>query len=327
MQLGRNFTNMLETTYLTDEQRADLKSGKLTVSDMDATVQNKSKKDIMHQIDIIRELGLNHIELDGGVPNPFLAMKDDELLKIKKYAEEKSVTLSLHLPYTFVAASIATFQEEDRALACVLMKRYIDFASKLGAKVVNMHPGSVPFYQAVGKYLEIVNESLIKSVTELAAHCAKYGIVMHVENNTAFDIIGVENGDMLKLISSVRKSGADVKYCFDIGHWFTRALPQFGAKEILSPPEKIFDEIPAEMLYEVHLNDFVIKGKEFKFHPPLQRQQGFLKKENLKNLAKLFREKGVEIVVVETAVRDMDDLLGSMEVLKEESAYLAEIFS
>jgi len=62
MQLGRNFTNMLETTYLTDEQRADLKSGKLTVPDMDATVQNKSKKDIMHQIDIIRQLGLNHIE-------------------------------------------------------------------------------------------------------------------------------------------------------------------------------------------------------------------------------------------------------------------------
>ncbi|MCD6413183.1 MAG: sugar phosphate isomerase/epimerase [Elusimicrobia bacterium] len=327
MRIGRNFTNMLETSYISDQQKEDLKSGSLKVADMDATVQGKSKADIAGQVDVISEIGFNHIELDGGVPNPFLAMPDEEIEKAKKHAEEKAVSVSLHLPYTFVAESVATFQEEDRLLAVSLMKRYIDFAEKIGAVAVNMHPGSVPFYQAEGKYLEIVLDSLRRSIADLAKHCAEKGIILHVENNTAFDVIGVENGEMLEIVNSVRKEGFDVKYCFDIGHWFTRGLPQFGSREIPSPPESIVEEIPGELLYEVHLNDFVIKGREFKFHPPLHRQQGFLKKENLKNLAGIFRKKGVEIVVVETAVRDIDDLLNSRRVLAEESKYLEEIFS
>ena len=49
-------------------------------------------------------------------------------------------------------------------------------------------------------------------------------------------------------------------------------------------------------------------------------------RKNLENMNRIFKEKGVEIVVVETAVRDMDDLLNGIEVLKKESAYLAEIF-
>ena len=322
---------MLETTFLTDEEKKDLKAGKLTVPDMDATVQIKAKKDIKGQIDVIREIGLNHIELDGGVPNPFLAMADDEIEGIKKYAEEKGVSISVHLPYTFVAQSVVTFQEEDRLAACALMKRYIDFAKKIGARLVNMHPGSVPFYQAAGRYLDIANKSVRTSSRELAQYCKEKGLLMHVENNTAFDTIGVEQDDMLKLMKDVRSGGLDVKYCFDIGRWFTRALPMFGKKELADPVESIIEGIPAEMLYEVHLNDFWInpdpKGQPpFKFHPPLHREQGFLKRKNLENMNKLFKEKAVEIVVVETAVRDMNDLLNGIAVLKEESAYLAEIF-
>ncbi len=326
MKLGRNFTNMLETTYLSDAEKEDLKAGKLSVPDMDATVQGKSKADITGQIDVIKNIGLNHIELDGGVPNPFLAMSDEDVTKAKKYAEEKGVSISVHLPYTFVAQSVVTFQEEDRIAACSIMKRYIDFAQKIGACLVNMHPGSVPFYQATGKYLDLANESLRKSTIELAAYCKEKGLLMHVENNTAFDTIGVENDDMLALMKDVRSDGLDVKYCFDIGHWFTRALPQFGKKSLADPVESIIETIPAEMLYEVHLNDFVIDGDKFKFHPPLHREQGFLKRSNLENINKIFKEKGVEVVVVETAVRDMDDLLNGIDVLKEESAYLAEIF-
>jgi len=331
MRLGRNFTNMLETTFLTDEEKKDLKAGKLTVPDMDATVQIKAKKDIKGQIEVIREIGLNHIELDGGMPNPFLAMADDEIEGIKKYAEEKGVSISVHLPYTFVAQSVVTFQEEDRLAACALMKRYVDFAKKIGARLVNMHPGSVPFYQAAGRYLDIANKSVRTSSRELAQYCKEKGLLMHVENNTAFDTIGVEQDDMLKLMKDVRSGGLDVKYCFDIGHWFTRALPMFGKKELADPVESIIEGIPAEMLYEVHLNDFWInpdpKGQPpFKFHPPLHREQGFLKRKNLENMNKLFKEKAVEIVVVETAVRDMNDLLNGIAVLKEESAYLAEIF-
>lgn len=43
-------------------------------------------------------------------------------------------------------------------MAVELQKKYIDFASKIGAESIVMHPGSVPFYQATGGYLKIADD-------------------------------------------------------------------------------------------------------------------------------------------------------------------------
>lgn len=325
MRIGRNFTNMLETSFLSDEEKTLFKQGRLPVHDMDARVQVRAKRDIINQLKIGSEIGLTHIELDGGIPNPFLRMSDEETDRAKEYASETGMTISLHLPYTYVGAATCAFQESDREIAVAMQKKYIDFACKLGCVSVVMHPGSVPFYQAMGEYLAMLKESLIKTLCELAPYARRKDIIFHLENNTAFDSYGVENSELLDVINTVNARGMDIKYCFDIGHWFTRALPQFGKKEIPDPPEKIVEEIPDELLYEVHLNDFIIEGEKFKFHPPLQRQQGFLKKQNLQNLAGLFRKKGVEVVVVETAVREIEDLLNASDILKEETEYLNEV--
>lgn len=325
MKIGRNFTNMLETSFLTDEERVLFKEGKLPVHNMDARVQIRAKRDIINQIAVGKDIGVSHIELDGGVPNPFLEMTDSELLKAKDYAEKEDMTLSFHLPYTYVCAATIAFQESDRLMAVELLKRYIDVAEKLGCVAVVMHPGSVPFYQAMGEYLVMLKESMIKTLEELYPYAAKKNIIFHLENNTAFDTYGVKNSEIIDVIKTVNSKGMDVKYCFDIGHYFTIALPQFGKKELSNPPENIMKEISAEMLYQVHLNDFIIDGEKFKFHPPLHREEGFLKKENLINLFRIFREKGVQIVVVETAVREIDDLLNAREILVAETKYLNEV--
>ena len=87
--------------------------------------------------------------------------------QIKTYAEETGVSMSLHLPYTYVGAATMAFQESDRKIAVELQKKYIDFATKLGCGSIVMHPGSVPFYQALGEYLKMLRESLIKTLKEL----------------------------------------------------------------------------------------------------------------------------------------------------------------
>jgi len=320
LRIGRNFTNLLETMYLTDDEKKALKEGKLTVLDMDAKVQVKSKRNISFQIEIAKEIGIDHVELDGGIPNPFLSMTDKEIEKSKSKSKELGITLSLHLPYTFIAESIVSFQREEREVAVNLLKRYIDFAEKLNCISVNMHPGRVPFYQAEGRYLEIVREGIKESLTELANYSSKKGIKFHLENNTYFDNIFKEVDEIVELLLSLRKKDVDISFCFDIGHWFTRGSFSL---EIPDPPEDIFLKIPDELLWEVHLNDYIVEKK--KFHPPLHYQSGPLKKENLKKLAKYFKEKGVELVVVETAVRDVDELLNSKELLLKESSYLREV--
>ncbi|MEW6556191.1 MAG: sugar phosphate isomerase/epimerase family protein [Elusimicrobiota bacterium] len=322
MRIGRDFTNLLNTTFLSDDEKRKLKEGTLTVADMDAKVQIESKRDIVNQINVAADVLLDHVELDGGIPNPFLQISSSAVLKAKKTAYKKNITLSLHLPYTYICAAVCAFQKEDRELAVGLLKLYIDFAAKLNCINIVMHPGSVPFYQAVGLYRKQVTENLLKSLRDLVPYTYRKGIMFHLENNTAFDSILVDIEECLEILEMIDSRGKTIKFCFDIGHWFTRAD---AGCQVPNPPENIMNTIPEKYISQVHLNDYIPVVK--KFHPPLHYQSGFLKKENLKNLFEVFRKKKVEIVVLETAVREVDELLNTSEIMKKEAEYVKDIMT
>jgi sugar phosphate isomerase/epimerase len=323
VRIGRNFTNLLELDYVSQEDKERFKKGEIDVPDLDALAQIKSKRNIVHQIEVAKEIGLDHIELDGGVPNPFLEMGAEEIAKAKQAAQEKGITISLHLPYTYVGASTCAFQEVDRELAVTLQKRYLKFAKEVGAINSVMHPGIVPFYQAGPQYQEDLKKSLIKSLIALTTYASQLGIFFHIENNTTFDIVFTEPEEIYPVIEEVKKKESNIYFCFDIGHWFTRA-DGTPPKEIPDPPEKIMESIPGNLLKEIHLNDYIPKIK--KFHPPLHYQKGALKRKNLERFAKIIEEKGVELIVVETAVRDPEELLNAHKLLQDETNYLNNIF-
>lgn len=320
MRLGRDFTNLLNASFLTENEKKQLKAGVLSVADMDAKVQFAAKKNIINQLRVASEVSLDHVELDGGIPNPYLQMTASEISKAKKEAEKKNITISLHLPYTYVGSCVCAFQKEDREMSVELLKRYIDFAAKLNCINIVMHPGSVPFYQAVGLYRNLVRENLIKSLKELVPYTCNKGMMFHLENNTAFDSILVDVEECLEILETIDPKGENVKFCFDIGHWFTRE--DFG-KKVPEPPEQIMEIIPEKYINQVHLNDYIPVIK--KFHPPLHYQAGLLKKENLKRLFGIFRKKRVETVVMETAVREVDELLNTRELMKKEAEYVREV--
>ncbi|MFN4133819.1 MAG: sugar phosphate isomerase/epimerase family protein, partial [Candidatus Hadarchaeales archaeon] len=280
-----------------------------------------AKKDIAGQVQAAKELGLNHVELDGAVPNPYLSFTKEEKEAARSAAKKAGITLSLHLPYTYVAGSFCAPHESDRVKAVELMKRYVDFASEIGCKYVNVHPGVVPFYHAVGKYLDLIRESLLKSTMELGEYCKSHCVILLLENNTAFDGAFYEPEDLCTIIEKARSQGAEVYLNFDIGHWFTRADV---GKDIPDPPEKIMEEIPDGMFKELHLNDYV-PGKRL-FHPPLHEGVGPLKRENLVRYAEILKRKGAELVVLETAIKTKEQVLASAEILKEETEFIRGIF-
>ncbi len=323
VRIGRNFTNLLELDYVSQEDRKRFEKGKIGVLDLDALAQVKSKRDIPKQIEVAKEIGLDHIELDGCVPNPFLEMSAEEIERAKEVAKACQITISLHLPYTYVGASTCAFQESDRELAVSLQRRYLKFAKGVGAINAIMHPGTVPFYQAGPQYQEDLKESLIKSLVELVKASREMGVFFHIENNTAFDIVFVEPEEIYPVIEEVEKKGLGIHYCFDIGHWFTRA-DGTPPKEIPEPPESIMEKIPAGLLKEIHLNDYIPRIK--KFHPPLHYQKGLLKRKNLERFARIVKEKKVELIVMETAVRDSEELLNAKKLLRDETDYLNDIF-
>lgn len=321
MRLGRDFTNFLYYDYLNKAEKRDFDSGKLTVADMDALTQLAAKADIPGQVTVAKSLGLDHIELDGAVPNPYLNFDDDQKRQAKEAASANSVSLSLHLPYTYVGAAICSPEEYDRRASVELHKHYLSFASDVGCMYAVVHPGFMPFYNATGKYLEMARESLTRSLVELGEFSSKRGILLHLENNTAFDLIFYEPADICGIVEDVRKNGVKINFCFDIGHWMTRADV---GKSIPNPPESVIEDIPKGISKEFHLNDYIPEKKVF--HPPLNEGIGTLKRRNLERYAELISDRGVDLIVVETAVRAKEQVMRREELLRRETEYLQEIF-
>ncbi|MBS3815369.1 MAG: sugar phosphate isomerase/epimerase [Hadesarchaea archaeon] len=320
MKIGRNFTNLLYIDYLNQEKREKVLSGEMAVHDMDAIVQVEEKKDIPGKIRAAEKSNINHVELDGAVPNPYLDFTEEQKEKARNAQAASDVSLSFHLPYTYIAECMCAPEEQDRQIATELQKRYIEFASEIGCEYCNAHPGVVPFYHATGKYLEKVQDNLVKSLKELGQLAMEKGIKFHIENNTAFDSIFVEPEELIEVVREVREEGIEIFFNFDIGHWFTRAD---NGKEIPSPPEEIVNEIPGEMIKELHLNDY-IPGKKI-FHPPLHEERGLLVRENLERYAEIVKSKETELIVLETAFRETKQVKNRDEILQKETEYVKEI--
>ena len=88
MKLGRNFTNTFVLDELSEEEKKKVLSGEYDLFSMNALGLVKFKKDILSQIKLAKELGLDHIELDGDVPNPYPDFSKEEREKVREEAKE-----------------------------------------------------------------------------------------------------------------------------------------------------------------------------------------------------------------------------------------------
>ena len=321
MRLGRDYTNCLVLDHLSEQEKRAFEQGKLDLASVNVIGLVNAKLDVEKQFQVTRELGMNHVELDGDPPNPYLELDQTRRREIRAAAESYGLTLSLHLPYSYVGGSICCPQKQDREIALDLHERCIRFAADVGAKYVNIHPGSVPFYHRLGKYNGIIRASLISSLLKLDGVARDLGPALHLENNTAFDGIFSELEDCIALVKELRQNGADIRFNFDIGHWFTRADT---GGQIPNSPELVMEQIPSAYFGELHLNDYV-PGKKM-FHPPIHLEWGLLKRENLRRYAEIVKKKGAEVVILETAMKDKEQVLGWRDVLKQETDYVKNIF-
>ncbi len=320
IKLGRNFTNTFVLDKLSKEEKKKVLSGEYDLFSMNALGLVKFKKDILFQIKLAKEFGLGHVELDGDVPNPYPDFSKEERKRVREKAEKEGVSLSLHLSYSNVGSSVCSLQELDRRKAVELQKVYIDFASDIGARYLIMHPGSAPFYMVSKLYLRKLKEALVKTLVELGGYAQERGLLLHLENNVAFDNIFVEPEDCIEVVEEARRMGTEVYFNFDIGHWFTRADC---GKDIPDEPERIMERIPKDLVKELHLNDYVPGEKTF--HPPLHLETGPLKRKNLKNYFEIVKKLEPELIVLETAYKYLDQVKDKRKILEEETAYVRSI--
>ncbi|MDI6641932.1 MAG: sugar phosphate isomerase/epimerase family protein [Elusimicrobiota bacterium] len=322
MKFGRDFTNTFVFDKLSLDEQQKVLDGTYDLSSMNAVGIMKFKEDVVGQIKLIKKFEFHHLELDCDVPNPYPAFSFERNQEIKAFAEENGISLSVHLTYSNAGSSVCSLQELDRQAAVEIQKKYIQFATDIGAKYVIMHPGSVPFYMCSELFLKKLKEQLVKSVVELAKYSTERNIKFHLENNTAFDNVFYEPEDCIEIVNIVRSKGAEVYFNFDIGHWFTRADK---GKPLPDGPIEVMKKIPKELVCELHVNDYI--PEKIIFHPPLNQTEGPLKGENFRRYAELMKKLNPEVLVLETAFKTLEQVKNREKIIQEETKYIEEVFT
>ncbi|MBN1899048.1 MAG: sugar phosphate isomerase/epimerase [Spirochaetes bacterium] len=324
MKLGRNLTNLFTIEMLSEKQKDLILSGKENMFAMNAWGGLKMKADINNLAAIARKLNIHHLELDCDVPSPYPEFSKEKRRQLKQIFRDNGLTLSVHLPYTMSAVSnIASPQAGESQNAVLMAKKYIDFAVDAGALYVNIHPGKAPFYFNSVHFLKTLEENMVNSLYALVKYTEDNSdIKFHLENNTAFDGFYYNIDDCLRVVKKIREQGAkSIYFNFDIGHWFTReSIKEKLPVDLLSPMK----DIPSDMVWEFHLNDFITETTTF--HPPLMEQKGHLTKDRLKEYAAIIKKLGVELLLLETAFHTTDDLKNRYDIIHKENAFIEEIF-
>jgi sugar phosphate isomerase/epimerase len=117
---------------------------------------------------------------------------------------------SVHAPLSYI--NLASLNESIRKVSVKEIKDSIDQASKIGASVVVVHPGHIPF--SVREYKDEIMKKCIKSVEECLIYSEKYGIQICIENMP--DMEGMICKSLDELYDLTLKLGALMT--LDVGH-------------------------------------------------------------------------------------------------------------
>ncbi|MBQ2831250.1 sugar phosphate isomerase/epimerase [Methanobrevibacter sp.] len=183
------------------------------------------EKTLETTLEFIENLGLEYVELVHQFPSENI---DPNIL------ESYNLKYSIHAP--FMDVNIATLQHKSRINSIDQIKDSIDFANKIDAEAVVVHPGLASFL--VNKYfLDDVYKVAKESIKEIGEYGKDSGILTTIENMPNFEsMIYQDMDDLNDLLVSL-----DMPMTLDIGH----------ANHVgYSPEEMYFDSIK-----HVHAHD------------------------------------------------------------------------
>lgn len=229
-------------------------------------------------LEFIENLGLEYAEVVHQFPseNP-----DPELL------ESYNLKYSIHAP--FMDVNIAALQDKSRINSINQIKDSIDFANRIDAEAVVVHPGLATFL-AKKYFLDDVHRIANESITEIGEYSDNLGIMTTIENMPGFE--GMIYQDIAKLNEFL--VSLDMGMTLDIGH----------ANHVkYAPDEMIFDSIK-----HIHAHDNF--GDD---DAHLALGEGSI---DLKHIINTLESKSYDgIYIIE--VNDYDSIKKSFEFMKE----------
>lgn len=194
-----------------------MKIGASTLAGIDKTLEET--------LEFIENLGLEYAELVHQFPCENI---DSTIL------ESYNLKYSVHTP--FMDVNIAALQDKSRLNSIKQIKDTIDFANKINAEAVVVHPGLASFL-ANKYFLDKVYNFADESIKEIGEYGKDLGVLTTIENMPKFDGMIYQDMEYLdELLVSL-----DMAMTLDIGHANHAGY---------SPEDMIFDSIK-----HVHAHD------------------------------------------------------------------------
>jgi len=339
VRLGRDFTNQLSYHFCKPEEKKqaddDNKNG-VWYPDILATGVQRQKVALGSQLDVIAALKMHHLELDLNPKQPYdkmLQSHPEVFAAFRTKAAEMDISVSTHLSYAYVTASVCAPQAYHRAAGLVTIKREIDIAAALGSKHVVMHGGTIPWWEDNPGNQMYLSQGLTDTLVQAGRYAEEKGIILHLENNVVVDSCFYKIEDCMDVIDAVQKQGVNVLFNFDVGHFMTCADK---GMDISALETILEDERVAKYSTGIqHLNGYIpqekdeagnIKPGTGRYHPLLHKEESPLKVPNIKNHARLNREIGTFAVTVESAASGYKDMIDMDAQLVEETQLVLECF-
>jgi len=156
------------------------------------------EKSIREAIDLASEYGFSSVQIETAMPQFFpekYNIKTRE--EIRRYADEKGVTLKVHAPGEDF--SLQTLHTSIQQAIIKRLKEVIDFAGDLGAKIVTIHPGTVPVFTIPKKG----HVSIDVQYPKLHIHSLKTALLDLTSHSEGKTLLCIENSPFTNTVMKV----------------------------------------------------------------------------------------------------------------------------
>ncbi len=221
---------------------------------------------------------------------------DDFSIYLLELAEKLGVGFSVHCPHMYSPPKVnfCSAKEEDIKKADLWLGKSIEYAKKLGAEEIVIHPDKY-----VGcsreKALDILEKHIRDNIKSLGR-----GQRILIENMPGEKYALSTPEEFKEFLKRFRKG---VGVCWDVGHEIIRLRKQ----------EFSFPKVLGKEIKEVHISGVVKKGKRFSDHFPLT--EGCLKLKECIDSLKKITYRGV--IVFEILTKNPLDIIESKKLIDE----------
>jgi hypothetical protein len=173
VRIGRNFQDCLLAESLSEAEREGIARGQLPLAEASGVLRGKVHTDVVRQIRVAADMGLQHVEAQQSKPGLFAAFEPGHLFAMRETARIYGVSLSMHLAEESAAAFLS-----PGAAGFENLKKEIDAFKILGCEcVVVLCPPD--FYRGV-RAIEDWQVPL-KSIQEVSQYALERGLDLRLE--------------------------------------------------------------------------------------------------------------------------------------------------